>query len=131
MISDSSRVYSSLVGRQPTLSGEEIVAQLVPPRQFETATLDSYRPDRDYPSQGTAVAAVRNFLHAESSKKGGLFRKKAQRPCPAFTSTVDSVLVKPTFLRRSGTGRAVASTSAPLLSTPRWSEHWGMRRPCS
>jgi cell division protein ZapE len=84
MISDSSRVYTSLVDRQPTLSGEEIVAQLVPPRQFETATLDSYRPDRDYPSQGTAVAAVRNFLHAESAKKGGLFRKKAPEALPGI-----------------------------------------------
>jgi cell division protein ZapE len=84
MISDSSRVYTSLVDRQPTLSGEEIVAQLVPPRQFETATLDSYRPDRDYPSQGSAVAAVRNFLHTEPSKRGGLFRKKAPDALPGI-----------------------------------------------
>ena len=51
-----------LVDRSPQLSGPEMVAQLVPPRQFATATLDSYRPDRDYPSQGAAVAAIRNFI---------------------------------------------------------------------
>jgi cell division protein ZapE len=66
------------VVRTPTLSGEEIVNHLVPPRQFSSATLDSYRPDRDYPSQGAAVAAIRNFVAAFSAKGGGLFsRRKA------------------------------------------------------
>jgi cell division protein ZapE len=63
-----------LVDRVPTLSGEEMVAQLVPPRQFVTATLDSYRPDRDYPSQGAAVAIVRNF--SAGAQKQGLFSRK-------------------------------------------------------
>ncbi|MBC7401868.1 MAG: cell division protein ZapE [Microbacteriaceae bacterium] len=60
-----------------------MVKHLVPPRQFETATLDSYRPDRDYPSQGSAVAAIRNFAHGFSSKSGGLFsRRKASAELP-------------------------------------------------
>jgi cell division protein ZapE len=68
----------ALADRKPTLSGEEIVAHLVPPRQFESATLESYRPDRDYPSQGAAVAAIRNFASVWTAKKGGLFsRSKA------------------------------------------------------
>ena len=54
-----------------------MVKHLVPPRQFETATLDSYRPDRDYPSQGAAVAAIRNFAHVFSRKNsGGLFSRR-------------------------------------------------------
>jgi cell division protein ZapE len=54
-----------------------MLAELVPPRQFTGATLDSYRPDRDYPSQGAAVAAIRNFS-ATTKHSGGLFsRKKA------------------------------------------------------
>jgi cell division protein ZapE len=69
-----------LVDRNPTLAGAEIVAHLVPPRQFATATLDSYRPDRDYPSQGAAIAAIRNFA-AGWQGGGGMFRRKAQ---PAF-----------------------------------------------
>jgi cell division protein ZapE len=70
-----------LVDRNPQLSGAEMVAQLVPPRQFATATLDSYRPDRDYPSQGAAVAAVRNFVGGWSAQGGGLFsRKKKTAP---------------------------------------------------
>jgi cell division protein ZapE len=69
-----------LVDRTPTLSGAEIVEHLVPPRQFATATLDSYRPDRDYPSQGAAVAAIRNFVAGWQSG-GGLFsRKKKAAP---------------------------------------------------
>ena len=74
-----------LVDRSPQLSGPEMVAQLVPPRQFATATLDSYRPDRDYPSQGAAVAAIRNFVGGWSSAKGGLFgRKKAPAGPPGI-----------------------------------------------
>jgi cell division protein ZapE len=65
----------ALADRNPTLSGAEMVDHLVPPRQFETATLDSYRPDRDYPSQGAAVAAIRNFEAAWTAKRGGLFSR--------------------------------------------------------
>src|SRR5690554_3886920 len=55
-----------------------MVAHLTPPRQFQTATLESYRPDRDYPSQGAAVAAMRNFANASSSGGKGFFsRRKA------------------------------------------------------
>ncbi|QAV69526.1 cell division protein ZapE [Salinibacterium sp. UTAS2018] len=65
-----------LVDRIPSLTGAQMLAELVPPRQFTGATLDSYRPDRDYPSQGSAVAAMRHFL--TSAQKPKLFsRKKA------------------------------------------------------
>jgi cell division protein ZapE len=70
-----------LVDRVPTLSGAEMVEQLVPPRQFATATLDSYRPDRDYPSQGAAVAIMRNFL-AGAGKQGLFSRKKVPDALP-------------------------------------------------
>ncbi len=63
----------SLSDRDGSLSADEIVAHLVPPRQFGTASLDNYRPDRDYPSQGAAVAAIRNF--AIRAKTGGLFKR--------------------------------------------------------
>ena len=76
MSADAPAVPGRLVDRNPRLSGPEMVAQLVPPRQFATATLDSYRPDRDYPSQGAAVAAIRNFVGGWSATKGGLFSRK-------------------------------------------------------
>lgn len=69
-----------LVDRVPTLTGAEMIAQLVPPRQFQQATLDSYRPDRDYPSQGAAVAAVRTFIGGFQSGGGRLFGRRKESP---------------------------------------------------
>jgi len=71
-----------LVDRTPTLNATEMVEQLVPPRQFATASLDSYRPDRDYPSQGAAVAAIRNFTASAPSSGGFFSRRKAPAVLP-------------------------------------------------
>jgi cell division protein ZapE len=65
----------SLLDRAPTMSGDEIAASLVPPRQFDDATLENYEPDPDYPSQAQAVEKVRAFAAAWKGG-GGLFRKK-------------------------------------------------------
>lgn len=77
MTSDATRHHEHLADRAPTLTGEEMVAHLVPPRQFATATVESYRPDPDFPSQADAVAAVHAF---ESSwQPGGLFSRRRNR----------------------------------------------------
>src|ERR1700712_3515978 len=76
MTAVSPRSTQTLAERNPTLTGQEIVAHLVPPRQFASATLDSYRPDRDYPSQGAALAAIRTFTAAWTSGKTGLFGRR-------------------------------------------------------
>jgi cell division protein ZapE len=68
------RSSEHLVDRNPTLSGDEIVAQLVPPRQFAEASLDNYRPDDDYPSQREAVDAMRQF--AAGGRSGGFFSRR-------------------------------------------------------
>lgn len=73
-----------LIDRSPSLSGEDIVAQLVPPRQFADATLDSYRPDRDYPSQGAAVAGIRNFVAGWQGGRGLFSRRKAPATLPGI-----------------------------------------------
>lgn len=53
----------------------------MPPRQFDDATLDNYRPDPDYPSQAEAVERVRAFAAGWKPGGGlGLFRKKATAP---------------------------------------------------
>lgn len=67
-----------LVDRFPTLSGNDIVQHLVPPRQFAEATIESYRPDREYPSQAAAVAAVRELSQSWQSG-GGLFGRRRDR----------------------------------------------------
>lgn len=72
---------TSLLERAPAMSGDEIASSLVPPRQFDDATLDNYRPDPDYPSQAEAVERVRAFAGGwRSGGGGGLFRKKAPTP---------------------------------------------------
>jgi cell division protein ZapE len=76
--------FASLVDRAPTMSGDEIAASLVPPRQFDDATLDNYRPDPDYPSQGQAVERVGAFAAAWKGGGGGLFRKKGPELKPGL-----------------------------------------------
>jgi cell division protein ZapE len=64
----------------PSITGREIAAELVPPPQFHTATFDSYRPDRDFPSQAAAVQTLRSFARTWlPAQPGGFFgwgRKK-------------------------------------------------------
>jgi cell division protein ZapE len=72
-----------LTDRLPTLTGDEIVAHLVPPRQFAHATLDTYRPDHDYPSQAEAVAAIREFSSAWTPS-GGFFRRRGPEALPGI-----------------------------------------------
>jgi cell division protein ZapE len=43
-----------LTARQPRLTGEEMLASLVPPPQFDGATFDTYRADDAYPSRSRA-----------------------------------------------------------------------------
>lgn len=70
-----------LVDRHPAISGAELVATLVPPRQFDGASFDSYRPDEAYASQAEARDTLRLFSEPETPiVRGGLFnfgRKKA------------------------------------------------------
>ena len=73
-----------LTDRLPTLTGGEIVAHLVPPRQFVHATLDTYRPDHDYPSQAEAVAAIREFSSGWKPS-GGFFRRRGPEPLPGIS----------------------------------------------
>lgn len=77
-----------LVDRHPAISGAELVATLVPPRQFDGATFDSYRPDEEYPSQAEARDTLRAFSEPEApiARGGGLFgfgrKKVASEPRP-------------------------------------------------
>lgn len=68
----------SLSERSPAMTAAQIAESLVPPRQFEDATLDNYVPDADYPSQTRAVDKVRAFAAAWTPARG-MF---AKRPAP-------------------------------------------------
>ncbi len=84
----SQHTAARLVDRHPAISGAELVATLVPPRQFDGATFDSYRPDEAYPSQAEARDTLRTFTAPEApiSRGGGLFgfgrKKQPAEPRP-------------------------------------------------
>jgi len=70
-----------LTERQPQLSGEEMLASLVPPPQFDDATFESYRADPAYPSQEDAKEQLTTFaVGAPPAKRGGLFSRRPKTP---------------------------------------------------
>ncbi|RFA09440.1 cell division protein ZapE [Subtercola boreus] len=77
--SGSTTIPLHLVDLRPTLSGAEMAAVLVPPRQFDTASFESYRPDRDYPSQGETLHRMRDFAASWAPAKGGGFFSRAKK----------------------------------------------------
>lgn len=82
MTSERLAGHARLVDSSPTISGPEMAAVLVPPRQFDTASFDSYRPDAEFPSQAAAVELMRSFAASWSApvKTGGLFSRAKKTP---------------------------------------------------
>ncbi|WP_293697740.1 cell division protein ZapE [uncultured Agrococcus sp.] len=70
-----SQSRTSIATRHPRTAAAELVKQLVPPRQFRTATFDSYRPDPEFPSQEEAVSKMRQLRDAWAGKGRGLFKR--------------------------------------------------------
>jgi len=67
--------------RQPTVTGPEMLASLVPPPQFDDATFDSYRADAAYPSQEEAKETLLRFAgRGAPAKRGGLFSRAKKEP---------------------------------------------------
>ena len=58
----SSHSGASLVEISPTVSADTLIADLVPPPEFKSATFASYRPDNRFPSQSEAVSECKSFL---------------------------------------------------------------------
>jgi cell division protein ZapE len=74
-----------LADRSPSITGSEIVAELVPPPQFEHASFESYRPDLNFPSQLEAVERLNSFVGAWNPQRpSGFFsrtrKSKAELP---------------------------------------------------
>ncbi len=71
-----------LTERQPTVTGPEMLASLVPPPQFDGATFDSYRADAAYPSQEEAKETLIRFAGRGGGpvKRGGLFSRAKKEP---------------------------------------------------
>ena len=66
-----------LADRRPTVTTAQMLAHLVPPPQFATASFDSFLPDDSFPSQTDAREAAKNFF---STSGGGLFKKAVAEP---------------------------------------------------
>jgi cell division protein ZapE len=73
----------SLVERSPSMTGAEIAESLIPPRQFEQATVENYEPDPGYPSQARAVERVRAFAAGWKGARG-LFAKRPPETKPGL-----------------------------------------------
>ena len=74
-----------LAERRPRLTGEEMLASLVPPPQFRGATFETYRADDAYPSQQESKEFLQRFATSGSAPiaRGGLFsfgRKNKRAP---------------------------------------------------
>jgi cell division protein ZapE len=69
-----------LTDRTPRITGDEIIASLVPPPQFEHARFDTYRPDRDFPSQAAAVSRLQDFAAGfDPVRPSGFFRRRRKQ----------------------------------------------------
>ena len=60
----------------PQPKASELLAELVPPREFEKARFENYVPDDAHPSQREALEAAKAFVG--SKRAGKLFGKKAE-----------------------------------------------------
>ncbi|MCK2028475.1 cell division protein ZapE [Microbacterium galbinum] len=70
-----------LSDRQPTVTGPEMLASLVPPPQFDGATFDSYRADEAYPSQEEAKETLLRFAgRGAPVKKASFFSRPKKEP---------------------------------------------------
>nr|WP_298803214.1 cell division protein ZapE [uncultured Pseudokineococcus sp.] len=77
----------SLVGREPQLGRDRLVAELVPSPRFADVSFASYEPSPDEPSQAAAVTEleahaerVRDAQASRGQKEGGLRRLLRGRP---------------------------------------------------
>jgi cell division protein ZapE len=69
-----------LADRSPSITGAEIVAELVPPPQFERASFESYRPDTNFPSQAEAVERLHQFTGVWRAQRPGGFFSRNRKP---------------------------------------------------
>ncbi|MEN9715104.1 MAG: hypothetical protein RJA35_571 [Actinomycetota bacterium] len=76
-------LYPSISSFNPEVSTAELLAQLVPPREFDQARFDTYKPDAAFPSQAQAVEIGRLFAHGGKTG-GGFFAKKVEQPAGLY-----------------------------------------------
>lgn len=73
-----------LCSRNPHVSKDRLIGELVPPPRFAEVSFDSYKPDPAQPSQKEAVEVLRDFAGRlnRPARKKGLFRKSSEPTGP-------------------------------------------------
>lgn len=71
-----------LVDRDPKVTSDELLANLVPPPQFVAARFDNYEPDPAEPSQQAALVAADDFVRSigEPVKRSTFVRRRRKAP---------------------------------------------------
>jgi cell division protein ZapE len=77
---------SALASRRPAVAHDRLVAELVPPRHFATASFDSYVPDLEHRSQADALARLRRAAQqvTDSARRSGLWRRNRIEPVAVY-----------------------------------------------
>jgi cell division protein ZapE len=70
-----------ICARIPELIPSQLMSELVPPREFDKASFDNYKPDPNYPSQTEARDRAKAFV---TGKGGGLFKKSSESQAPGL-----------------------------------------------
>ncbi|EYR62710.1 ATPase [Actinotalea ferrariae CF5-4] len=70
-----------LTSRRPQVPPDRLLAGLVPPRHFHEASFESYRPDREHPSQERALTRMRGVAEELAApRRRGWFARRAPAP---------------------------------------------------
>ena len=75
-------MVASLVDRNPVVSPDALIDEMVPPPTFDEVSFDSYIPDPNEPTQSQAVDAARDFVARARKVRGGkrgLFSRNKQQ----------------------------------------------------
>ncbi|GAA1480613.1 cell division protein ZapE [Gordonia sinesedis] len=64
-------MVARLSDRNPVVSPEDLIEEMVPPSTFDAVSFDSYIPDPAEPSQAEAVAKARDFVERARKVRGG------------------------------------------------------------
>lgn len=76
-------LYPSLSSVNPQVGTAELLAQLVPPREFSNARFSTYVPDSRFASQAQAVTACQLFASGGKAP-GGVFAKRVPQPAGVY-----------------------------------------------
>jgi cell division protein ZapE len=77
---------ASLTERRPVVAPDRLIAELVPPRHFATASFDTYVPDLAHPSQAEARARLQRaaLQVTDAASRAGFWRRHRVEPVAVY-----------------------------------------------